>query len=304
MANPRFAMAACTVALFAGSGWPAPAAASGFGGHGSSPFPPYRAGLRLSIGDFWCTSGFPVAERSTGEYFGLTAGHCAAHGTVKVQGRRVGEIVGSRFLCCEISSTDSAEITIPRDEVTATIADVPSSGGLFAGLIQTSTLHSGTFTENVPITGYLANSAIEKGIKVCSLGAFGWLRCGHVTRLDYSYRFHGGRKITGLACARFPVKSGDSGGPVFELEGGEATAVGLVSLGGRHSTCFSPIENALASWNAQLLVADGDGVRPLPSSEAITDSPGTDHARPGARSCRGATGFRKRLRCKLERHLF
>jgi hypothetical protein len=281
------------------------ATAGAFGSKGTAPFPPYRAGLRLSIGDVWCTSGFAVADPGSGTSYGLTAGHCADHGAVHVAGRRVGRILGSRFICCDLVSSDSALFTVPQDEVSATIADVPSRGGLFASLLPASTLHPGTFTENVPVTGYLADSAIVEGIKVCSLGAFGWIRCGHVNRTDYSYRFRGGRKLTGLACYRAPVKEGDSGGPVFELKGGEALAVGLVSIGGRHGTCFTTIEDALAAWNVELLVPSGAGVAALDPSEAIQASPeASTGGRPGARRCSHPTGTRQRLRCLLERDLF
>ncbi len=236
-------------------------AAPGKGGEG---YPPHRAGMEISVAGHRCTSGFGVVDSATGSYYALTAGHCGAHGPVRIGGKRVGSLVGSSFICCRLTNSDSSLYTVSRNEISATVAGADrnalfSIAGVSVGIPSTA----------MPVAGYVENSAIRLGQTVCASGAFGGYTCGTVTDTSYRYRFNSGRRLTGLVCFDVPVSDGDSGGPVFTVRQGEAIAVGLVSIGDRAETCFSTIGNALRAWNVDLLVADGNGFAPASESTQI-----------------------------------
>ena len=235
-------------------------------------YPPHRAGVKISLEDTFCTSGFGVADPLSGATYALTAGHCGAHGTVRMSGERVGSLLGSSFLCCDRTGADSALYDVPADQQSATIANVLTTDGSLRGLL-IGGLDDSLLSSTIPVVGYHANSSIYEGMKVCSAGAFGGLNCGRVYREDYSYRFGGGRTLTGLVCARFAVRGGDSGGPIFSLSHGRAKAVGIVSIGGGFDTCFTTIEDALDYWDMGLLVSDGEGFRIASPDEAETEAP-------------------------------
>ncbi len=261
----RLAAFVATLSWLAVTSVPSAATAAG-------DYPPHRAGVKISLDGSFCTSGFGVADPVSGATYALTAGHCGAHGTVRMSGERVGSLLGSSFLCCDRTGADSALYEVPVEEQSATIANVLTTDGSLRGLL-IGGLDDSLLSSTIPVVGYHANSSIHDGMKVCSAGAFGGLNCGRVYREDYSYRFGGGRILTGLVCARFAVRSGDSGGPIFSLSHGRARAVGIVSIGGGFDTCFTTIDDALGYWDMGLLVSDGDGFRIASRDDAETEAP-------------------------------
>jgi hypothetical protein len=244
-------------------------ASAGDQGQLDSPYPPHRAGMRIAIAGHTCTSGFGVADTTTSSLYALTAGHCGGHGRVKISGERVGPVVGSSFICCRLTNSDSSLYGVPAEVTSATILKSVGKLPFGGGSATIGSPFGSPELSVIPVAGYLENSAIRKGLDVCAVGAFGGYSCGTVTDTRYRYRFSSGRRLTGLACFDDPVSDGDSGGPVFVLRRGEAIAVGIVSIGDGVETCFSTIENALRAWNVDLLVADGDGFEPAGGATSL-----------------------------------
>jgi hypothetical protein len=205
-------------------------------------FPPYEAGLRAVIAisstrQAVCTSGFVL--RNGFGWFGTVAGHCGA------PNRRVG--FGTRWADYVRANgyTTTSRVAADVAMVSLSVRRWPSRAVIHA----TGTVHP-------RLVGRLSNAAIGPGLQLCFEGVSSdTSNCGPVTLTRQWVCCDATRRQFYYSCIAYPSRPGDSGGPVYQrLAGGRANAAGMVSssvtIGGRASTCFSPIqsiEKAMAS---------------------------------------------------------
>ncbi|MEU1393179.1 MULTISPECIES: hypothetical protein [unclassified Nonomuraea] len=165
-----------------------------------------------------CTGGFPVYIGST-RYL-LTAGHCGAPGDVFTDG--AGQVIG-------VAEQENVAHDLLLIRVTGLVSTGKGNGRMWDGTPGVS-----DFTK--PVAGW---GFTYKNQSLCMSGATTGASCGRT--VDYKYSEICGKDIYGnqecysnLVSAKQRIDSsrhGDSGGPVFELTGGDAQvrAMGTVT---------------------------------------------------------------------------
>lgn len=100
-------------------------------------------------------------------------------------------------------------------------------------------------------------SAGTVGVQVCMFGPVGGFRCGTLTALNQTVNFGGGQVITGLIRTNICAYPGETGSPLFRVNGGRTAAIGV--LVGGSGTCpsggttyFTPVGPILAAYGLTL----------------------------------------------------
>jgi streptogrisin C len=241
-------------------------------GGGANPycFPPLRGGNTIvtpassTQHGGYCTGGFLASDRTTGQYYLFTAGHCAAEAgtgtwytefpdhTVHAIGTVHNYIFGF--------SGDMAILNINN----------PNGWMLPQGWVNAQGQNS-TTNQQYPI--YSAQYSTQ-GARICSTGeATGYLQCGTVVSLGQyicELTASGCTVVANTGEASFCMQQGDSGGPVFASN----QAFGLsifqntytVGLNFYCGTAYQGIIGAENAMNANIVLANN---RPSPWPTAL-----------------------------------
>ncbi|MGC5290893.1 trypsin-like peptidase domain-containing protein [Micromonospora sp. DT231] len=207
-----------------------------------------------------CTGGYAV--RGTSGMFVVTAGHCFGFGMPQADQRvvygtdsRYGTMIRNDYVGDWIThnSFDSALVKLDAGNDAQQIVVDPLSG---------RSPGSGR------VMGYYRNSALSQGFVIGKMGRrTGWTE-GRVTSWQ-QVTYNGAREY--LLCSTVPAAPGDSGGPVWRLDGNGVMAIGIVIAGPEDGSgmCFKPIENVLNRFGAWLPVfgASGKAVESVVVSE-------------------------------------
>lgn len=142
-----------------------------------------------------CTLGYTFTNRATGTTYGITAGHCNSHRSSYVTDRTTGAI--GHFVLT-VSNPDE-----PLDDD--------------YGLINFGNSHSVPRMYGLPVSGITSPDATSP---VCHDGIRTRVACGQLHSRLFGTQF---------ATSRMPRSiPGDSGGPVWQLDGnGNATVIGI-----------------------------------------------------------------------------
>ncbi len=175
----------------------------------------------------WCTIGFVVNSATYGNGLGTTAGHCEAsypnHSQSYTQPKG-GSTIGS-----EVANTNKAP---PRySDLLLFSITVPYNLGVIWEGGSTISIESKAYSQFV-------------GDSVCSYGATSNYQCGSVTQTGLKVYDSGiGGYLYGQNIASMIAHSGDSGAPVYRVDGvtGKAIVYGSVWCCDNTSTYFSPI---------------------------------------------------------------
>ncbi|MFI5487535.1 S1 family peptidase [Micromonospora echinaurantiaca] len=229
---------------------------------------PMRGGIRLdvprdddTVGG--CTSGFNLRARS-GAYYVLTAGHCVVGGRHQEQDRTWHQFLGPKVpVGVESTSPVLAENAYPTDY--AVIPYQPGAADRWAYPRRATTdpvnlVNYWCVSDNpnctdeegsrdVPITGYVAASAVQVGWIVCATGSAYTPKAGE-TYVDSGA---GAGYVPGTRCGEvfgrgsggidvyICARPGDSGGPLFVESTGKA--LGILSDGDPgQGACTNPNE--------------------------------------------------------------
>ncbi len=208
-----------------------------------------------------CTVAFAVRSTHTGTKGALTAGHCVA----SVSG-------GPSYLVHQTESMPGND-TAPGDllgKVTRTKYTMGENGdSAFAALARGRSAQPLVFTGGphsssaIPVVGLKDPS---QDMQVCYSGAATGEHCGFtVVGGSQQVNFHSGNgtvtignewRATGADCTS---RKGDSGSPVYELDGGVAYAVGILSGGQvKAHQCpfyFTPVSLALRMFHLTLITS-------------------------------------------------
>jgi len=206
-----------------------------------------------------CTLAFSVQSVRTGSRGALTAGHCVAtlnggpaykvHQTESLPddgtapGDLLGKVTRSNYVLGP--QGDSAFVTL--------VSERDARPLLFTG--------GSSSRRAIPVAG-IRNPAT--GMQVCYSGAATGEHCGFTIRggsQDVSFKSPNGQvtignewHADGAACTS---RKGDSGSPVYVLDGGVAYAVGILSGGqvkpGRCPFYFTPVRTALREYGLTLV---------------------------------------------------
>lgn len=211
-----------------------------------------------------CTLSFSVRSRRTGRDGALTAGHCVTttnggptylvHQTESLPndgtapGDLLGQVFGSKFVVGE--DGDSAFVKLVNGRAARPL--------VFSG---------GTSSRSaIPVAGVVAP---EPGLQVCYSGAATGEHCGFtVVGGSQTVSFKSGRNHVqignewraetddGTGCTS---RKGDSGSPVYEINNGQAYAVGILSGGqvkpGQCPFYFTPVTLALRELGLSLITS-------------------------------------------------
>lgn len=191
-------------------------------------FPPYEAGLRLSLRG-GCTSGFTVVRQ--GRYSGTSAGHCGGSGdSVAIGGRPAGIV---------------RDDTGPGDRADALRIDLE---GREAG----RRVHTGPSSHR-GVTALIDGGGFDKGRRLCFQGdTSGSHNCG---RISFKIAGTSSSGTRDLVCFAEPSAFGDSGGPVYDPRPDKtARAAGIVKGFNPFydDTCFSKIGQVLRIFDVDL----------------------------------------------------
>ncbi|MGW3288425.1 S1 family peptidase [Streptomyces sp. NPDC001002] len=178
-----------------------------------------------------CSYGFTVRSKTNPEYKSiLTAGHCTIEGGndwSKSDGTYIGYTTGHYF----------------------------SDGNDF-GLIRAYNTSQVTYYGNVEAQNGEAQDITysrdsRAGEHVCASGYNSKYGCGIVGLKNQTITYSDGHQVTGMDVANICRGSGDSGGPLFDLD----AALGILS-GANSSECYSyyqPVNEALAWYGVEVV---------------------------------------------------
>lgn len=216
-------------------------------------YPPYEAGLELTLTDGGfvgsCTSAFTIFSAATGQFYGTTAGHCGDTGTAVAIGATGISNIGTNSLWNrEPSNSDAARFFIPA-------------------LAQTDDIYTGGVNGHRDVAGQLNNAGLVAGTRLCYQGiTSGNNNCGNIRNdwvdLAVTLEVDGvNHTINHTWCINWDARPGDSGGPVYRVNAdNSATAAGIVSFILVESEdplfgdmCFTSIEWSLAELNGTLV---------------------------------------------------
>jgi hypothetical protein len=135
-------------------------------------YPPYEAGLLLTLGGAeanfsQCTSAFTIYSAATAQYYGTTAGHCGDTGaTIAIGGTGISNVGTNSLTNREPSNSDAARFFIPA-------------------LTQTDDVYTGGINGHRDVSGLLANAGLVAGTRLCYQGiTSGNNQCGNI-RADW-----------------------------------------------------------------------------------------------------------------------
>lgn len=196
-------------------------------------YAPYYGGGRITTpGGGGCSSGFAVVRDSV-PYL-LTAGHCGLSGQTFLNGN------GTRTVGTGADRNESHDILLIR---------AGSSGRIWDGGGLKPFEDRGQFTKAVSGWGHALPNEW-----VCQSGMTSGAQCNIRNSSNFSYSYsYAGVTYTDLVLASsaggIASRPGDSGGPVFTLDGARVTAKGTISGG----SSYYPIR---VSYNGKCLDAD------------------------------------------------
>jgi hypothetical protein len=208
-----------------------------------------------------CTLAFSVRSIRSGAKGALTAGHCVA------------TLNGGPAYYVQQTQSLPHDATAPGDllgKVSGRHYVVgPNGDSAFASLVPGRNARPLLFTGGsasrtaIPVAGVRHP---HTGMQICYSGAATGEHCGFTIvggSQDVSFKSGNGRvtignewRATGAACTS---RKGDSGSPVYVVEGGVAYAVGILSGGqvrrGRCPFYFTPVKLALKSLGVKLITS-------------------------------------------------
>jgi hypothetical protein len=191
-----------------------------------------------------CTGGYAV--RGASGMFVTTAGHCSTNdngnGTTghPVHGatRQFGTVIRNDFRVTTAQTFDAALVALaPGDDAYQIVVDPITGRSPGDGRVR----------------GYYANSALTSGFRIGKMGRTTGSTEGLIT--GWAEAVHNDTSRELVLCTTARVSGGDSGGPVWRVDGNGVMAIGIVKLrladGGM---CFKTIEDTLRQFGAWLPV--------------------------------------------------
>jgi streptogrisin C len=189
---------------------------------------PIKGGLQITFTGWACTTGFLARDLHTGKLYAITAGHCLARSGLLAlwshHGRGIGHATLQAFR--EGSGADAGAIEVDQVAVT-------------------NEVYASSNEDIRHVEAWAADRDHLIGSAVCRSGATSGWTCGHIVAADVS------TKIDGLPIRHswwtdFPSATGDSGGPLFGVDG---RLLGIAIATTSTQTVYSTIEAIAAELN-------------------------------------------------------